>query len=249
MKHRTVLACALATIVSTPVYGGPDQGAGCKSLDPTVAVPACTDLISSGVPGPHYFDRGMAYSNQYFSDKQATDTDIRACIHDDADAALAACTRVIDNTAEETEVRSTALFHRSKRLNAAGRSLEAMADFQRTLNPFTDKTPNAAEKAIADFTQVIDLDPKNAAAFTQRGNLYLMDGKAAASIADFEQAITLDPKQMAAYFGRAIIRNETDDPVGAVADYKTVLGLDATGDQEKWMQDQAKQRLPTIGAD
>jgi regulator of sirC expression with transglutaminase-like and TPR domain len=89
-----------------------------------------------------------------------------------------------------------------------------------------------------------------AVAYAQRGDLKLahqQDHRAA--LKDFNKALELDPKQMLALFGRGLLRNQSGDPVGAVADLKAVIALSAATPQEKWMQEQAKQQLPTIGAD
>ena len=60
------------------------------------------------------------------------------------------------------------------------------------------------DKAIADYTQVIRLDPKYVFAYRERGiaSKKERDGKA---IADFNEAIRLDPKYAFAYYDRGSI--------------------------------------------
>jgi tetratricopeptide (TPR) repeat protein len=252
MLVRIALACIFAAAFGAAVQAGERD---CKSEDPAIAIPACTKQIeavaAAGGPAASaaYFDRAMAQVTQFFTDQQKNTQDAQACMYEDGDKSLAACSQLIDNSAADPDLRSMMLFQRSKKLSQAGRGAEAMADFQRTLNLTLEKAPGAAEAAIGDFSKAIELDPNNASALTQRGDLHMALQNADAALADFEKAITLDPKQMAALFGRAYIRNETGNPVGAVADYKAILALTGSNDQEKWMQDQAKQRLPTIGAD
>lgn len=256
MFVKRLLACAL--LIAVPGFaraGAAETGTGCKSENLAVAIPACTALIEAGgaEAGPAYFDRGRAYVAQFYADKQAVEEDARNCIHNAEEASLAACNRVIDNPAVDTHLRESAFFYRSKLLSAAGKGDESMADFQRSLGtPATapaEKAPSAAGKAIADFSKAIELDPNNAAAFAQRGDTYLALENVKASLADFEQAIKIDSKQMVALIGRAVIRNGTGDPVGAVADFKAIIALPAITEQEKWMQNVAKERLQAVGAD
>jgi tetratricopeptide (TPR) repeat protein len=58
------------------------------------------------------------------------------------------------------------------------------------------------DKAIAQFTGAIRLDPALASAHYYRGATYLRTGEHDKAIADFTQAIRLDPKYALAYCGR-----------------------------------------------
>jgi tetratricopeptide (TPR) repeat protein len=50
------------------------------------------------------------------------------------------------------------------------------------------------DRAIADFSQAIKLNPKNVQAYVARGDVYSKKGDDDRAIADFTQAIQLDPK-------------------------------------------------------
>jgi Tfp pilus assembly protein PilF len=50
------------------------------------------------------------------------------------------------------------------------------------------------DRAIADFTQAIQLDPKSTQAYVNRGFAYDDKGDDDRAIADYSQAIQLDPK-------------------------------------------------------
>ena len=58
------------------------------------------------------------------------------------------------------------------------------------------------DKAIADFTEVIRLDPKAAHAYTGRGGAWSERAEYDKAIADFTEAIRLDPKDADAYTDR-----------------------------------------------
>jgi tetratricopeptide (TPR) repeat protein len=60
------------------------------------------------------------------------------------------------------------------------------------------------DKAIADYTEAIRLDPKYAAAFYNRGMAWDDKGDNDKAIADYTEAIRLDPKLAAAYNNRGM---------------------------------------------
>jgi tetratricopeptide (TPR) repeat protein len=60
-----------------------------------------------------------------------------------------------------------------------------------------------ANKAIADFTQAIKIDPKYAEAIASRGEVYSYIEEYGKAIADFTQAIKIDPKEADYYCDRA----------------------------------------------
>jgi tetratricopeptide (TPR) repeat protein/V8-like Glu-specific endopeptidase len=82
--------------------------------------------------------------------------------------------------------------------------------------------------ALADYNQVIALDPKFSKAYNNRGilkNEKLNDVPGALS--DYNQAIALDPKFSAAYNNRGILKNEKlNDVPGALSDYNQAIALD-----------------------
>jgi lipoprotein NlpI len=56
------------------------------------------------------------------------------------------------------------------------------------------KPKGDVDRAIADYNQAIQLDPKNAGAFFARGRLYLYTGALPKALADLNQASELDRK-------------------------------------------------------
>jgi tetratricopeptide (TPR) repeat protein len=82
------------------------------------------------------------------------------------------------------------------------------------------------EHAIADFDQVIALDPKSAGAYEGRGRVYLEKGDFDHAIADFDQAIALDPKNERSFRERGGIYRDKGDLDHAIADFDQAIALD-----------------------
>jgi tetratricopeptide (TPR) repeat protein len=61
------------------------------------------------------------------------------------------------------------------------------------------------DKAIADLTEEIRLDPTRVIAYLNRGNTYRLIGNVAAAMADYSEAIRLDPSFWPAYVERGIL--------------------------------------------
>jgi tetratricopeptide (TPR) repeat protein len=81
------------------------------------------------------------------------------------------------------------------------------------------------DKAIADFTEAIRLDPKLAIAFADRAISYAIKGEHDKAIADFTQAIRLDPKDALAYSNRARVYRALGDESKAASDEKKAQDL------------------------
>jgi Tfp pilus assembly protein PilF len=62
------------------------------------------------------------------------------------------------------------------------------------------------DSAIGDLDQVIQLDPKNAMAFYNRGFGYAAKSDYDRAIGDLDRAIQLDPKNATSYIGRCAAR-------------------------------------------
>ncbi len=84
------------------------------------------------------------------------------------------------------------------------------------------------DSAIADYTQVIRLDPKNAGAYSLRGMVYQAKGDYESCIADHTEAIRLEPKKAGRYCSRGMAYYGKGDYDRAIADYTESLRLDPT---------------------
>ncbi len=82
------------------------------------------------------------------------------------------------------------------------------------------------ERAIADYTEVICLDPEYAYAYYNRGLAYRKLGDYENAIADCTEAIYLDPEYAYAYYNRGFAYHHLGDYERAIADYTEVICLD-----------------------
>ena len=85
------------------------------------------------------------------------------------------------------------------------------------------------DKAIADLDKAIELNPKDAFAYTNRGRAWNNKGNHDKAIADYNEAIKLDLKHAAAYSGRGIAWNDKGNNDKAIADYNEVIRLEPKG--------------------
>ena len=92
---------------------------------------------------------------------------------------------------------------------------------------YSDKGEN--DRAIADYTEAIRLDPKYANAYINRGLAYREKGETDRAIADFTEAIRLDPKFADAYVNRGLAYEKLADFARARSDFNTTLGLSQKG--------------------
>jgi tetratricopeptide (TPR) repeat protein len=82
------------------------------------------------------------------------------------------------------------------------------------------------DRAIAEYTQAIKLDPNYATAYTNRGCVYGGKGDYDRAIADFTQAIKLDPNDAHAYTNRGIVYYYKKDYDRAITEYTQAIRLD-----------------------
>jgi lipoprotein NlpI len=81
------------------------------------------------------------------------------------------------------------------------------------------------DRAIADYTEAIQLDPKYAAPYNGRGNVWSDKGDLERAIADYTEAIRLDPEYVIAYRNRALIWNRKGDADNSIADFDQAIKL------------------------
>jgi len=82
------------------------------------------------------------------------------------------------------------------------------------------------DKAIADYTQAIRIDPKFATAYSNRGSAHGMKGEYDKAIADYSKAIELNPGIMYLYLNRGSAYFDKGDYDMAMADYNLQLRID-----------------------
>ena len=84
------------------------------------------------------------------------------------------------------------------------------------------------DKAIADYTRAIELNPKLAEAYNNRAYIYMVKKEYGAALADLNEALQLRPDYVNALMNRGDIYNYyyAIDYQRAVADYDQVLRID-----------------------
>ncbi|HEY5138407.1 MAG TPA: tetratricopeptide repeat protein [Methylococcales bacterium] len=80
--------------------------------------------------------------------------------------------------------------------------------------------------AIANFTQVIRLQPNHSGAYLLRGDAHASLEDYPGAIADYTQAIRFEPNNAGAYSGRGSARKLLKDYQGAITDYTQASRLD-----------------------
>ena len=84
------------------------------------------------------------------------------------------------------------------------------------------------DPAVRAYTQAIQLDPNNAAVYTNLGAAYETRGEHDKAIEDLNKALQLDPRNAAAYRNRAIAYGNKGDYDRAIMDYDKAIGLNST---------------------
>jgi tetratricopeptide (TPR) repeat protein len=96
------------------------------------------------------------------------------------------------------------------------------------------------DRAIAAFTEAIQLDPRNAYAYNSRADTLREAGRAAQGLPDAEKALQLDAGNADFWDTRAQIFQALGRRQEAIADYKRALELDPN-------MSEARERLKRLG--
>lgn len=114
---------------------------------------------------------------------------------------------------------STALkvWHRSDGTRAKAAALRARADLFERSTEF--------ERALADLTAALKLQPKNGPLLRRRGELFLRLNRPAQAITDFYNATAVNLEDKDAYFGRGVAYELQGDIKFAHEDYRTACRL------------------------
>ena len=148
--------------------------------------------------------------------------DAMRCSREAGDVAIAACTRAINS--------------------GAGRSSIKSINYRNRGNAYHDK--GDSDRAIADYTEAIRLDPKQVNAYNGRGNIYRDKGDMDRALAEYAKAIQLDPNNAHAYANRGLAYEKLADFTRARSDFNTALGLPESSNP--WPHDKARERLAAL---
>jgi len=110
--------------------------------------------------------------------------------------------------------------------SAVALGAQTIANDYNTLGARDRQKGDFVDKAIADFTKAIELDPQSAAAYNSRGALKRVKGDLKGAIADIAKAIALKPDFAGAYNNRGLAKRIDGDLDGAIADFTRAIALD-----------------------
>ncbi|MGH7984491.1 MAG: tetratricopeptide repeat protein [Candidatus Udaeobacter sp.] len=165
--------------------------------------------------------------------------------NNDPDGAIADYTRAIELKPDYAR----AYYNRAVTKQGKGDAAEAKADFKTAekLDPELRERKNTSaaataedffssagakkaagdlDGAIADYTRAIRLNPRETAAYNNRGLAKEGKGDLNGAIADYGRAIQLNPKDVFAYNNRGNAKADKGDFDGAIADYDRAIRLD-----------------------
>jgi len=134
----------------------------------------------------------------------ATADDLSTCADGSGDAAVAACTRAL-------EAGRLGRPDRGRAYNSRGNLWQRKGEYDR---------------AIADYTAAISINPKYSRAYIGRGVAYVEKHDYDRALADYNTAIQLDPKDPVAYNNRGVAWKNKGEYDLAIADYNTAIKLD-----------------------
>ena len=131
------------------------------------------------------------------------------CVRGSGDAAIEACTRLLNSG--RFDKRNLALIY-SNRAN----QWDHKGDF---------------DKALQDHSAAIKTDPTYAAGYMHRGNTYARRGDWDRAIADHSEAIRVDPAYANGFYNRGLTYSRKGDHERAIADFTKGIELNANSSQ------------------
>lgn len=81
------------------------------------------------------------------------------------------------------------------------------------------------DAAVSNYNRALEINPDNAEAYADRGDVEALRGDEAAAISDYGRALRLNPESADTYSGRAVARELVDDLSGAAMDYSKAIEL------------------------
>lgn len=152
----------------------------------------------------------------------ASDQDI--CQKESGDVAIAACNRAINS--HKLKGKSLAIVYINRGAEWKAKKLD--------------------DKALADYSMAVKLDPTVPATYNNRANIYRDRGELDRAIADYSTAIRLDPLYTAAFTNRGLAYEEKADFEKARADFQAALSVPPKHNDGEWAQKKAREKLEAL---
>ncbi len=167
----------------------------------------------------------------------------------DAQQRIEACTAILERQDEPIPDRFAAYVARGLAYEERGLWDRAIADFTSAIglgaNPAIANGDRAVaynnrgtvfdkrseygggelDRALADFERAIELDPKIASYYLNRGHASYVAGHTSQAIANYVRALELDPELTDAYFNRGLAYSSEGSHGKAIADYSRLIEL------------------------
>ncbi|MGH6814831.1 MAG: tetratricopeptide repeat protein, partial [Hyphomicrobiaceae bacterium] len=165
----------------------------------------------------------------------AAQSNWKSCTGDDHNAAIAACTQLIDDGNLDRKDLAIAYHNRGLSRAAKGDSDTAIVDLTKAIeidpryaNAYYARGAvyarmSAHDRSIADDTKAIEIHPNFALAYNDRGLGYARKGEHDRAIADFTKTVEIDPDYADAYHSRGRAREKKGEPEPAIADYSKAI--------------------------
>ncbi len=141
-------------------------------------------------------------------------------------AAIAACTRIIDDQREDSDSRATALQNRGYHYQTIGELDHSIADYTAVLTLPGGRSSKAKvylnlgqlyvqkgddDEALTSYGEAVKRDPKLAAAYVDRAAIFIKREDQDHALADLDRAVLLTPQDSEIYISRGSIHAHGGD--------------------------------------
>ena len=150
--------------------------------------------------------------------------DFAICQKESGDVAIAACNRAINSNKYKGNLLSLLYIYRGAEWKGKGEN----------------------DKALADYSRAIKLDPSVPAIYNNRANIIRDRGELDRAIADYDTAIRLDPLYTAAFTNRGLAYEKQGKYQKARSDFRAALSVPPKHNDGEWAQQTAREHLEEL---
>jgi tetratricopeptide (TPR) repeat protein len=112
-----------------------------------------------------------------------------------------------------------------------------------------DEAAEHMERAVADYTSAIELNPQYAKAYNNRGNAHASLGDEEQAIGDYSSALELDATLSHAHFNRGLLLSRMGEYEKAIADLEMYLELLPEAKDRAEVEDYIERLRQTAGSE